>query len=418
MSRLTGSGLSVAYVALGLICVGGGTAAALSLAAHTQPAAEFAAFATWLTLANLAGLAFIVVEMYLPRLLLTASAQGEDERPVLVAFTRGVLVAVALLSAGLILASPWIVPNILDGKRGLFVLVLVYMAALSLQTIQRGVAVGRGRFKVFSVQLGFDGLTRLIGAAGLAVTHLGSAEAFAAVMCAGALVGILAGTGADRHWTAMFGPRAAVAIAPVVLLGVSSLGPLIVNNAGVPWLASLDGPSSTTIGAVAGALFLSRVPTLLVGAAYGPLLAPLAAAVDGGDGARFRRLHAQALAGAMLLAATFAVGFALAGPLLLRVYLGPGFALGQAQLAAMAGGSGLMFVCVVEQAAVVALAAWRWIAYGWAVGIAAFVGLLATSLPPVDALAAAVLLAPLAAALVMTLGRARSQTRLLDLMRR
>lgn len=108
-----------------------------------------------------------------------------------------------------------------------------------------------------------------------------------------------------------------------------------------------------------------------------------------------------------MLALTFTLAFAIAGPRLLQLFLGPSFGLPHLQMAAMAAGSGLMFVSVVEQAALVALSAFRRVALGWFVGLLGFVGCLFLPIDPVLGVALAVLVAPLAAVLVMGDSRRR-----------
>ena len=182
-----------------------------------------------------------------------------------------------------------------------------------------------------------------------------------------------------------------------------------VNNAGVPWLTASGQTSAATVGAVAGALTLSRIPTMFAGAAFGPVLAPLAAAVDARERLAFHAVHRRAAAAAWGLSAAFTLVFTVAGPFLLSRYLGPGFRLPRPELAAMAAGSGLMLLCGVEQAALVALSAWTWSAIGWAVGLASFGLVLVLPIDPPLRLACAVLVAPLVAVLVMSAARRSAQ---------
>ncbi len=65
------------------------------------------------------------------------------------------------------------------------------------------------------------------------------------------------------------------AVKPLVLLLIGSIGPLLANNGSVPWLAATHSVDAYTLGAFAGAVTLSRIPTQFVSAVFSPLLAHL-----------------------------------------------------------------------------------------------------------------------------------------------
>jgi hypothetical protein len=90
---------------------------------------------------------------------------------------------------------------------------------------------------------------------------------------------------------------------------------------------------------------------------------------------------------------------------LLQLYLGPSYQLSMLVLAVMATGSGLMFVCVVEQAALVAMSAWPSVAAAWSAGLVGFGASLVLPMSPVHRVAAAVCLGPFVAAAVMAARR-------------
>lgn len=409
MRRLTqGSpGYSAAQVGLGLAIVGVGSVAAMAAASRALSAEAFATFATWWTLANLVGLAFAVIEGYLPRLIVSARSSDQPDIGLVATFTRGTLGAVVLLATLLALSASWTVARLFAGHAELLALAVVYMLMMSMQSLQRAVAVGRSRFEVFPAQMGADGLVRVVGSLALLLIGAGNATAFAAVLCASAAVGLAAGTVPDRHWWAWRPSGTRVDPRPLVLLLAASMGPLVVNNVAVPWLAATGQVDALTIGAVAGALTLSRVPTLLVGAAYGPVLTPLAHSVEERDARGFSRMHRAALTTAVVLALLFVVSFTLLGHWALSVFIGAEYTLSTGVLALMACSSGLMFVVVVEMAALVALTAWHRVALAWGIGLLALVALLAAPIDPVPQVAIAITVAPLLAALVMAWNRRR-----------
>jgi O-antigen/teichoic acid export membrane protein len=325
-------------VGIGLAIVGAASFVSLGLAARSLGDEEFAAYATWWTSATLVGLAFTVVESYLPRLLMSFRVEDADQRPLVATFSRGTLTAAALVALVVLATAPWSVDRLYDGRPELVALLVVYLLAMSLQSLQRAIGVGREAFKVFPAQLGVDGSVRVAGAVVAAVAGTGQPAVFAGVMVLGAVAGLVAGGRALPHWFSWPQPLARVALAPLGLLLVASLGPLIVNNAGVPWMTAQGAPA-LAIGAVTGALALSRLPTLMVGSAYGPVLAPLARAVERRAFDDFRAAHRRALTAAVVLAVLFVGIFVLVGPELLALYLGTRFQLDRAELAAMSTGS-------------------------------------------------------------------------------
>ena len=70
---------------------------------------------------------------------------------------------------------------------------------------------------------------------------------------------------------------------PLLLLLVGTAGPLLANNGSVPWLRSTDAVSPHVLGAFAGAVTLSRIPTQFVSAVLSPLLAHLSESVERAD---------------------------------------------------------------------------------------------------------------------------------------
>lgn len=390
MSRLPGVG----PVALGLLVVGGGNTLATALAARTLSPSDFALLVTWSTTANLLGLAFASTETYLPRLVLSPTA---DDAALVRTFSRGTVVCLLILAGILVTGGPFISPRLFAGAPLLLALVGVYAGALALQSLQRGLAVGRQRFDAFAWQLGADGAVRALGALLLAASGVGEPVVWAAALAAAPCAGLLAARRSSGPWFVLRPAGARVDLAPLGLLVIASLGPLLINNASVPWLAASGMSDAHEVGAVAGAIMLSRIPTLLVGAVYGPVLAPLARAVEANDVSTYARTHRRVLSASVGLAVVFTAGAFLLGPLGLHLYLGQEFRLSRWVLTALGASSGLVFLCTVEQAAVVALGRFVAVPVAWLSGLAAFAGCAFLSLAPVDRVAAAVLLAPLVA---------------------
>jgi hypothetical protein len=108
----------------------------------------------------------------------------------------------------------------------------------------------------------------------------------------------------------------------------------------------------------------------------------------------------------LLLAAGFVVLFVAVGPELLALFLGEKFQLARTQLGLMAAGSGLIFACVIEQAALVAMSAWHRVALAWGVAVITFFGVLALPIDETWAVSVAVIAAPAVSFLLMAASRA------------
>ena len=133
----------------------------------------------------------------------------------------------------------------------------------------------------------------------------------------------------------------------------------------------LWGCRATEIGAVAGALTLSRLPTLMVGSVYGPVLAPFGPLRGGGQSQRVQAVPPRAGRGRARPRGPVHRDVLADRAKAVAVLSRPGLPPFSGDMAVIAAGSGLMFVSVVEQAALVALSAWHRVTAGWLAGLAA-----------------------------------------------
>ncbi len=368
----------------------------MALTARSLGATEYAGFAVWWTVATLVGTSFGVFEAYLARLLVGDLAAGRDVRLVTGLLAGRSAVVVGGIGVLQLAVAPWLAERLFAGHLGAALLLPVFTALAAAQALQRGAATGRRNFPAIAAQLGTDGVLRFGLAAVLVATGTDSVTTLAVTSCAAVAGSLAVGSVLCRHWLAP--PRlrgAEAAIRPLLYLLVGSVGPLLANNGSVPWLAGIDRVDAYTLGAFAGAVTLSRIPTQFVSAAFSPLLAHLAQSVEDGDERTFTHLRRSADLAAVALGLAFVAVFTLAGPWLLTVYLGPRYELGAGTLAVLAGASSAMFVAVVQQASLAALDRWSRIALSWGAGTATFVLVL---LLPGGALLRATV-APLAAVL-------------------
>jgi O-antigen/teichoic acid export membrane protein len=369
----------------------------MALTARSLPAPQYAAFAVWWTVATLLGTSFGVFEAYLARLVVAEISAGRNSATVTGLITGRAILVVGAFAVLLLALAPLLADRLFGGNLGAALLLPVFTALAAAQAIQRGSATGRRRFRAIAGQLASDGSVRLLITGLLVATGTETVTTVALGCCVSTATSLGVGGALCHPWIAR--PRlrgTEAAVRPLLYLLVGSIGPLLANNGSVPWLAGTDAVNAYTLGAFAGAITLSRIPTQFVSAAFSPLLAHLSQAVEDGDEGIFRHLRRSADVTAAMLGALFVAAFAALGPWFLTVYLGPRYHLPVLNLALLAAASSLMFVAVVQQAGLAALDRWSRIAIAWGLGTVAFLLVLAL---PGDALMRATL-APLASVAV------------------
>lgn len=365
--------------AIGLAASGLSTVAVTALASRSFPGAAFATFSVWWTLALTIGLCFTLLETYLPKALGDALLRGEGA-PVQRTMARRVVIALScfvLLAAagGSETTGRW-----LSGSVPLLLLAIAYVCVLALQSFQRGVAVARGNFPAMAWQMTTDGVIRVVLALSLTLTGHSSPQSMASIIVVAGAVSLAVGQLVGPGWWAWRGDRARLSWFPLGALFVAALGPAVMNNATVPWLSAQQGMDPYAIGAFAGALALSRIPIMFVGAVYAPVIRPLADATVRGDLDGFRRTYRLVVAFGLGLAALSALlGWTL-GPWLVSLYLGHQYSVAPSVTAALALMGGLGLMGAGSQAAVVAQDRWEASPRASAAGLAVF-GLILALVP-------------------------------------
>ena len=360
-------------VAVGLTVTGASTVAIMAMTARSMVPDEYAAFAVWWTVATLLGTSFSVFEAYLARLLIGDLAARRSPHRVTALMIGRAAVAVGVLSLVLLVMTPDLADRLFAGHVAAALLLPLFTGLAALQALQRGAATARYAFPAIASQLATDGLVRVGLVAALVVAGTDTVVTLALASVVGQAVSLIVGNWRLGSWWAS--PRlrgAEAAIRPLLLLLVGSVGPLLANNGSVPWLASTHTVDAYTLGAFAGAVTLSRIPTQFVSAVFGPLLAHLARAVEHGDFATFRHLRRSAELAAAGLGVLYVLAFGLLGPWVLTIYLGPKYQLDVVILVVLAAASSGMFVAVVQQAGLSALDRWARIAVGWVIGTVIF----------------------------------------------
>jgi O-antigen/teichoic acid export membrane protein len=347
---------STVVVAVGLTVTGAGTVAMMAMAARSMAPDEYAAFAVWWTVATLLGTSFGVFEAYLARLLIGDLAANRSTGRVTGLMLGRAALVVGVLALVLLGLTPYLAGRLFAGHVGAALLLPLFTTLAALQALQRGAATGRHDFRAIAAQLASDGLARVVLAALLVVAGADTVVSLALACVAAAALSLVVGSWRLGRWWAA--PRLRgreAAVRPLLLLLIGSVGPLLANNGSVPWLAGTHSVDAYTLGAFAGAVTLSRIPTQFVSAVFSPLLAHLAQAVEHGDVATFRHLRRSAELAAAGLGVLYVLAFGLLGPWLLTLYLGPRYQLDVLILVVLAAASSGMFVAVVQQAGLAAL---------------------------------------------------------------
>lgn len=352
----------------GLAVLGLSTVVITAVAARAFPGAPFAVFLAWWMVSLTVGLCFTVLEIYLPKVLGDAILASGDGRPVQVTMARRLGLAVGIITTVALVIAPWSVPRWFNGNLWLLVLAILYTIILSLQSFQRGVAVARGRFTVLTSQMATEALLRVTIAITLALTGQATPAWMAVGIVLSAAVSLGAGRAIGGPWWAWRGTATTLRWFPLATLFGAAVGPAIMNNATVPWLVSQSGLDPFAVGAFAGALLLSRIPIMFVGAVYAPVIRPLADASAVGDSHGFRRTYRLTIAFGASLALLFALAGWLLGPWAVGIYLGPRYVVSSGVTTLLALTSGIGFMGAGTQAAVVAQG--RWHANLWASGAA------------------------------------------------
>ncbi|MGY1594126.1 hypothetical protein ACI79D_19280 [Geodermatophilus sp. SYSU D00708] len=345
----------------------------LALPARALPAAEYADFGAYWSLALVVGFGvFLPLEVELTRLL--------HDRPPGGALPRGTLPAAALLtglSAAVLLAAWPLLSPALGGRVGLLLALLAVCAVSAGQFVLRGLLMARGAAGRYGAVLVADGALRVAGAAAVAaLADPPSVEAFGWTLVAALalahlpLLARLLSTGRRAAGTAA--PRPRLALADLGHLVVGALCAQALLNAAPVLVTGAAEPDERAVAAAFVAAFtLVRLPLFVVVPLQSALIRPLAAVGVSGDRGRLRRLL---LGWAGLVAAgagVAAVVGALAGPPVVALLFGPRYVLPGADVAVLAAGSVVHLGLLVTSQALVAGGRHRDSAIGWAVGLVA-----------------------------------------------
>jgi O-antigen/teichoic acid export membrane protein len=393
-------------VAAGLVVLGLGSFAFLSIAGRALGPVDFAPVATLWVLFNASALAFFQpIEQELGRATAARITHGLGARPVLV---RCLLVGVgvtACLGLLVLFLRQTLDEQTFNGRSTLAPLLLLGLVGLLAEHVLRGLFSGNERFGRYGGQLAADGLLRtvlpgLVVLASMAtVTSLSAAlvvaPLLAAVLTAGR-VSRLSRPGPPIPWRELLPALGTLTAAAI-------LSQLIVNAAPIAAAVLATPEEADRAGIFIAALVLTRIPLFFFGAVQAIFLPSLArlSAVDDRHG--FRRQTAQVLVLVGGAGAVFVAGLAAVGPWVLEVLYGPEFTADRTVLVVLGLGAAAYMIAQALAQAVIALRAYRAPLYAWAAGSAVFFAGLALPLSLETRVSMALLCGGAVAAAVMAL---------------
>jgi O-antigen/teichoic acid export membrane protein len=249
----------------------------------------------------------------------------------------------------------------------------VFVAVAMHQCVQRGISTGHRFFVMNGLQFVTDGVMRVIFVLAVHAFVRSSIATFAAATCLSAACSVVV-----SYWvfpSARIRPRmrgAEVSWRPLGYLLLSIASIMLINNGAVVWLSATHSVAAVTLGAFAGVMALSQIPTQLSSAIAGPTLSHLAHALDRGETHVFHRLHRRVVTLTTWSGLLFVGLFALLGQELLTIYLGRRFTLDRSYMVLLAASSSVMLLAMVEQAVLNARSQWRGVGLSWSLATVAF----------------------------------------------
>lgn len=366
---------SAATVAGGLFLLGVSASVFLVLAARAVGPGDFAGLAVLWTLVYTLGIGlFLPFEQEVARALAQRNAEGYGGAPVLrrAAGMAGWLFLAASLVG--LAASPWLL-DWLGGRWSHVVALAVACAALAGQYIARGAFSGNHRYAPYSVQIGVEGLVRLLGVVALSVAGVSETWAYAALLAGAPLVSLLVTAGPLAQVSHMTGPPARfveLSTNLAWLLG-ASLAAQGLANLGTLAVTVLASPAEEgAAGHFLAGFTVARSPLFLFAAVQAVLLPGLTRHLTHGRHGAFRRQLQAVMLTIGLIGGAGILGSWLLGPEVLQLLFGPEFEMGRGDLVLLALSTAIYMVALVLQPAVIALERHRTNAVAWIAGLLVF----------------------------------------------
>ncbi|MEH0544341.1 hypothetical protein QA802_14990 [Streptomyces sp. B21-105] len=372
-----------AFVGAGTAVLGAASYVHLAAAGHSLAVDDMASFSVLWTVVFSIGLGlFFPVEQEITRIVAGRVVRGDGALPVL---RRGAVLSFGLLAVVLVplaLFAQRLADLFFHGDTSLVLALGMAFMSLAVAYVTRGVLAGLGRFQAYGMQLGLDGLLRIVLSGGLAVAGVDSAFAFASVLTVAPLLAVVATIGpvfqgaqrgSSAHWRDLIEHLG-------LLVGSTLLAQLLVNIAVISTkLISTD--DDALVAALLSALVLARVPLFVFGAFQVSLLAGLSSAAAEGDTQGYRRLLLRAASVTGGLGVAGGLGAVAIGPALLPTVFGAPDVLEAADFAWLSLGTTLYMLAMVLGQALLTSGGARMQLMSWIVGTVVLVAVTLSSLP-------------------------------------
>ena len=359
----------------GLLVLGVSASVFLVVSARMVGPVAFTGVAVLWTLVYTVGIGvFLPFEQELSRATSVRLARGEGARALLVRSSQvalAVFAGLALLVVAVMLVPP-LREVLLDDSWWYAAGLLVAVAGLGLQYLQRGSFSATGDFVGYGAQQGAEGVVRTSACLVLAAAGVDDPRAYVAVLALSPHVSVVVLAGRFRRAAGRPGPPARwrEMRGRFGWLLVATLGSQALANLAAPAVRVLSSPREVeAAGNFLSALTIARIPLLLFAAVQAALLPRLVRAREAGDPREFGHQLRVVLLATAAVGLAGVVGVALLGPWVLRLLFGPEFGLPRGDLVLLALSAGVLMLGLALQSAVVALDDHRWSALSWVGGV-------------------------------------------------
>ena len=367
----------------GLVVQAGTSYLTLILAGRLLGAAEFGGLsALYVLVTSLATGLFLPVEQEIARRRGRERAIGPTD-PTLARRAAILGLAATLALVFIALAINPVMLKLLGGNGNLLAAFCVALPGYAFCFISRGVFAGTGELRRYGVQLGTEGVFRLVGLAVLGIFGFHSLAAVGWLFGAApwiAFAASLAGRPLRPH--GLSGPFSAgdPLLGALGLLLVSSLASQLLVNAGPVVVQLLATPAESALaGAFLAALVVVRIPVFLFTAVQPSFLPAMAGHAAADRKADFVQLTRRVLIICTALTVVSAIVITAVGPSLLRLLFGFNDGLSSLTFLGMGVAVGLFLQAAILAQALLGRGLHQMTMFGWLIGV---IGLVAgTALP-------------------------------------
>lgn len=320
----------------------------------------------WVATFALAPGVFLPVEQELARALAHRRAVGAGGKPVLrkvIALGAGLA---AIVSVGILLASPALASAFFNDDWVLVVALLIAFVSYTPAHIARGVASGHGRFRAYAIVMASDGVVRIVLCLLLAIVGVKTVGPYGLAIAFAPLPGVLwvyargqlkTADGPAAEWGEVTQNLGWLLVGSMFAAGLVNAGPLAATVLAEPDQKELV--TRFTYG-----VLLARIPLFLFQAVQAALLPRLSQLAARNEIAEFRQGLVRLLKVVLVVAVVGTAGAYLVGPFVIEKFYDS--ELSGNTLATLAFSSAIYMLALALAQAVIALRGHRLVALGWA----------------------------------------------------